>query len=323
MRALGSAFERKFVPFLAATRGNWYSRVMRSRTSRAAWGKLGLLAVVMVGAFAGAPACAGGSACVWKVTGPKGKGTLLVGGSVHALRSIDYPLPAAYNRAFDAAERLVFEIDEKNLSHFEERLTKAGQYPRGESLRDHVAPRTYAYLHHLFGLMQIPEDHYSRCRPWFLVLMLWAPERRGLSEDLGVEGYLLGRARARKKPVDGLETAQEHIAVFSGLTDHQSETLLLLTLISDSRVSGEDDAEGMMAAWRRGDIATLARMPFHDFPAFRERLIDDRNRHWIPKMLGYLGSGRTYFAVVGAAHLGGPQGVLALLQAQGCTSVQL
>src|SRR5438128_9481124 len=42
---------------------------------------------------------AAGHACVWKVTAPKG-GTLYLGGSVHALRSIDYPLPPAYNRAF-------------------------------------------------------------------------------------------------------------------------------------------------------------------------------------------------------------------------------
>ena len=54
------------------------------------------------------------SASVWKVIAPDGS-TLYLGGSIHALRSTDYPLPAAYNRAFDASARIAFEVDEKAL----------------------------------------------------------------------------------------------------------------------------------------------------------------------------------------------------------------
>jgi uncharacterized protein YbaP (TraB family) len=35
------------------------------------------------------------TSCVWKVTGPNGR-ALYLGGSIHALRSTDYPLPSAY-----------------------------------------------------------------------------------------------------------------------------------------------------------------------------------------------------------------------------------
>src|ERR1700682_1298550 len=37
------------------------------------------------------------ASCVWKVSGPNG-GTLYLGGSIHALRKVDYPLPLAFNR---------------------------------------------------------------------------------------------------------------------------------------------------------------------------------------------------------------------------------
>jgi uncharacterized protein YbaP (TraB family) len=70
------------------------------------------------------------SACVWKVTGPGG-GTML-GGSVHALRSSDYPLPAAYNRAFDASSCVVFENDPRRDQRSKE-VVRAGTYPKGDT----------------------------------------------------------------------------------------------------------------------------------------------------------------------------------------------
>src|ERR1051325_11162074 len=53
------------------------------------------LAVGALALFSCLPRAAVASSCVWKVTGPGG-GTMYLGGSVHALRKSDYPLPAAY-----------------------------------------------------------------------------------------------------------------------------------------------------------------------------------------------------------------------------------
>jgi uncharacterized protein YbaP (TraB family) len=274
--------------------------------------ELGLLLVALLVTAVSADASPG---CVWKVTGPTG-GTLYLGGSVHALRSSDYPLPAAYNRAFDASERIVFEVEPKALSGFGDALLKAGHYPKGDSLKNHVDPRTYDYLRRIFALMKIPESKYSQCRPWLLVLLLDSPQS-GVSDELGVDEFLTRRAQANSKPAFGLETAREHSAVFSGLTDKQSEALLLINLIPQS---GVGDRSSIMAAWRRGDVDALARMTresFADFPAFGVRIIGARNRNWMPKVEEYLRGGKTYFVVVGAAHLGGGDGLLALLRARG------
>jgi uncharacterized protein YbaP (TraB family) len=47
-----------------------------------------------------------------------------------------------------------------------------------------------------------------------------------------------------------------------------------------------------------------------------ERIYGQRNRNWIPRIEGYLRSGQTYF-VVGAGHMGGPDGLLSLLRTRG------
>ncbi len=257
------------------------------------------------------------AACVWKVTGPGGK-TLYLGGSVHRLRSIDYPLPSAFNRAFEASNRLVGEVDEKSIDALSKTLMSEGHYAKGDSLKNHVDPRTYDYLRRVFALMKIPETFYSTMRPWLLVVFFEQTSHRNYSNDFGVERFLFQRAKANSIPVSGLESVREHLAVYSGLSDRQSEALLLLDFIPHA--TGGTTVEDIIQAWRRGDVDRLARLnseEFRDFPAFGERMVAARNRRWIPKIESYLKSGNTYFVVVGAGHMGGPEGLLALLRARG------
>src|SRR6267143_3856320 len=107
------------------------------------------------------------AASVWKVTSGAGN-VLYLAGSIHALKSTDYPLPSAYNRAFDASDRLVCEVDPKALEESSKSLLKAGEYPRSDSLKNHVDPRTYDYLRRLFRLLNIPEERFAKFRPWYL-----------------------------------------------------------------------------------------------------------------------------------------------------------
>src|SRR6266446_1698414 len=150
---------------------------------------------------------AAASTCVWKVTGPNG-GTLYLGGSIHALRPIDYPLPPAYNRAFDASSRLAFEEDPKIGATAFKDLIKAGQYPKGDSLKNHVDPRTYDYLRRFFALLNIPEEKFIHFKPWFINVQLSSPSAEYL--NLGVERFLIRRAQANFKPISALESVNEH-----------------------------------------------------------------------------------------------------------------
>lgn len=283
--------------------------------------RLALAALLAAGLLASR--AQGATGCVWKVT-RAGGGTVFLGGSIHALRSTDYPLPPAYNRAFEASDRLAFEVEPKVLSGSGEALIKAGKYPKGDSLKNHVDPRTYDYVRRIFALMKVPEEKFSKYRPWLLVLMLDYPSGKGFSDDLGVDEFLSKRAAVNSKPAIGLESWAEHASVFSGLTDRQSEALLLLSFIPQANGSGE--AARIMSAWRHGDVDALARSTresFGDFPFFGERILGARNRSWLPKVESFARSGKTYFVVVGAAHLGGTDGLLALLRARGYQVEQL
>lgn len=257
------------------------------------------------------------AACVWKVTSGDGK-ILYLGGSVHALRKSDYPLPAPYLQAFDASSRLALEVDKQSLLGLNKVLDSEGKYRRGDSLKKHVDPRTYAWLRRLFELMNIPEENFAKYKPWYIVEILQSGSTHRAMPDMGVDEFLMRRAERKSMPVVGLETMLEHARVFSGLSDRESEILLLSTFIPGASDPALRDK--MISAWRRGEAENLQQMTksgFNEFPAFRERLLDARNRAWVPKIESYLDSGKVYFVVVGSAHFGGGNGVLALLRAKG------
>ena len=244
---------------------------------------------------------------------------------MHALRSTDYPLPDAYNVAFDAASRLVFEIDPKDSAAGYKEITEAGQYPKGDSLKNHVDPRTYDYLRRFFALRNVSEDKFSGFRPWYIDVLLESPPPQLAS--LGVERFLWRRAIANGKPVSGLESRHEHNAIFTNLSERDSEAVLLLLFINLGHAS-EANGKGssMIDTWRRGDADALARQlreGYRDYPSFYDRLINARNRNWIPKIEGFLHSGHTYFVVAGAGHMGGPDGLIALLRNRGNQVEQL
>lgn len=269
-----------------------------------------------------APGTQAASACVWKVTRSDGKIAYL-GGSVHALRASDYPLPPAFMRAFNASSRIAFEVDARALKESSKSLVDHGKYRKGDSLKNHVDARTYAYMRRIFELMDVPESVFSQYRPWFIVLMLQSASTRSALPKAGVDEFLMKQAAKRSMPVVGLESVQEHARIYSGLTDRESEILLLVTFIPSATNSGNDD---IMKAWRRGDAEMLARImdrESQEFPAFNDRLLGARNRAWVPKIEGFLASGHTYFVVAGAGHFGGSKGLLALLRAKGYQIEQL
>ena len=270
------------------------------------------LALVALASAATAPA-----ASVWKVTAPTGA-TIYLGGSIHGLDSTDYPLPAAYNRAFDASSALVIEVDPNVSRRAADKFFKTGFYPKGDSLKNHVDPRTYDYVRRVLHTM--PEAEIAKRKPWMLTMMLWSSG----TNELGVEAFLMNRARANRKPILGLASFREHADVFAGMPDQQAELVLLQTFIPQA--PGTDLKGKILAAWRRGDADTVARISHEmqrDLPTVAYRLIVERNRNWIPKIERYLRERRTYFVVAGAAHMGGPNGVLALLKARGYRIEQL
>jgi hypothetical protein len=157
-------------------------------------------------------------------------------------------------------------------------------------------------------------------KPWMVMLMLSALEaqKAGLDASLGLDKHFYDQATAAKKPVVGLETAAFQIDRFDRMPDALQEQLLRSTL-TELDTQGEE-LKGMVGAWKRGDTTGLEktiRTSFASYPAAYNSLIVERNHNWIPQLQLCLSKPTPCFVVVGAAHMVGPDGLIALLRAKG------
>jgi uncharacterized protein YbaP (TraB family) len=126
------------------------------------------------------------------------------------------------------------------------------------------------------------------------------------------------------KAFGGIETIDEHVEVLGGLSDRDGEILLLDALVYIDQVPRE--LYQTRNAWRRGEVEKLwdldARLR-KEAPWIAARLLDARNAKWVPRIMAEMKSGKPTAIIVGALHFGGPNGLLSLLQRQGCQLEQL
>ena len=279
-----------------------------------------LCASALVCTTSAAQAPASGKHFLWTVR--SGGNVLYLAGSVHALGKDVYPLPAAFEKAFEASNTLVEEI---NLGEVESlsaapMLLAKGMYADGRTFDTAVSKETAALVAEKFKQTGLPIEMFRPMKPWMVMLMLTALEaqKMGLDAALGLDKYFYDKANAAKRPIIGLETAEFQIDRFDKMSDKLQEQMLLSTL-NEFDAQGSE-LKGMIAAWQRGDIAALEKTvlsSFKEYPEAYSSLIVERNRSWIPQLEKCLSRPMPCFVVVGAAHMVGPDGLLNLLKVKG------
>ncbi len=91
-----------------------------------------------------------------------------------------------------------------------------------------------------------------------------------------------------------------------------------MTLEETAQLDTEIDK--LLAAWRGGDIESLAATlsaEYEKFPELYGPLTENRNRAWIPQLVDLLDDEDDYLVIVGALHLVGRNSVVDLLEQRG------
>jgi len=262
---------------------------------------------------------------LWRIASPTVTVHLL--GSVHVASQDIYPLDPRIESAFQRAQTLVLEtsLDPAAQVQMGQKMAAAGIYPPGDSIDLHLDRETLGLLQQRLKTSGAPFTTLRSYRPWFVavILVLDEMQRVGYHPQLGIDTYFAERARNGKRVV-GLETIDEQIALFSGMSDALQEGML------KDALTKLDGLGALMAKaqslWRTGDAKAIEELlvaPMRrDFPDVFRRLFVDRNRKMATAIEGYLKTTGEYFVVVGSGHLIGPEGILDLLQAKSYMPVQ-
>ncbi|CAN5291734.1 TraB/GumN family protein [soil metagenome] len=253
---------------------------------------------------------------LWRVQ--KGDVDAHVFGTIHVLPDGVAWETQRMRAAMAGADRLVLEaagLDDAAGS--QAIFQRMGQSPNLPPIAQRVAPEQRATLEALIAKSGMSEPMLSAYESWaaaMLVSTVMQSELQ-LSGAHGVEPALTDDFRAAGKPVEGLETIEQQFALFDHLPEKTQRAFLSETVGQAGDVRAQFDR--MMAAWLKGDTRAIA----HDFvselasePELVGPLLTDRNRAWADRVAGMHGKP---FIAVGAAHLAGPDNLIALLQAKG------
>ncbi len=277
-----------------------------------------LLMVLVLGS-----ASANAESSVWRVSGRSGE--LFLAGSVHVLRKSDYPLPPEFEAAYARSERLILEADLGAMATpaMQSLMLSLGRYPDGGTLKEHLPNKTYRELSRFCRDRGLSLANLERFKPWMVVIALTFAELQdqGFDPAAGLDNFFYQRAVKDGKPVSGLETPREHIEL---LTSFESavQGALITNFIGEMRTLPRI-LDGMVAAWRSGDVKTLellvAEGMRRDAPELYRALVVERNQRWLESIQRRLSEGQTAMVIVGAAHLVGDDGLLRVLKDGGYT----
>lgn len=241
-------------------------------------------------------------------------------GSIHAGKPSLYPLPEPVERAWQQSRALVMEVNMTSIS--QEQWQEMGSITRlvdGKTLKDHVPPELYRRTLIAAGQNGLTETMLAPLRPWFAAITLTqaALERTGYSGEFGVDQHFAKRASESGKPIVGFETLLEQLGYLASVGDNQT---LMLESTLDELPELKSGFDAVMTAWQSGDQATLINLLKEEMAPpklqawLEQTLLAERNRNWLAKWSTLPNES---FIVVGALHLYGEQGLLALLEQQG------
>ncbi len=186
---------------------------------------------------------------------------------------------------------------------------------------------------------QIPAFMAAKFQPWYLSLMLAVPPcamEAMVSGQRGLDHMIMDQAEIADVPTQALEPYDTLFTLFGGEPiDEQIEML-------QATIAMNRDADALFATLLETYFAEehvkawhISRLAAYDMPGvsrteidamfteMEEVLLIRRNRNWMPVIAEATRQHDTLIVAMGAAHLGGTDGVLNLLAQEGYTLTQL
>ena len=238
-------------------------------------------------------------------------------GTIHILPKDKFELSNSLKRAFDASTTIAMEVDLDMSGAEKIALAQKVMLPDGKTLKDFMAAQDYLQLKaYCIDSLQWSESKFersSKLKPMFFSSVLI---QENMSNMASYEMEFNKMAKKKKKETIGLETIEFQLGLFDQLPMQTQVDMLKQDYKSDMK-----NYDTLLACYLREDLETLGKLMAEEtsaYPEFNELMLVQRNKSWIAPMRAQMQKESTFFGV-GAAHLSGPDGVVALLRAQGFT----
>jgi len=258
-------------------------------------------------------------ALLWKIT-KKGHKDSYVYGTIHLIAAEDYFLPEFTETSLKSTDKIVYEINMEDMNDMGmamDIMTKAFMKD-GTTLSDLMSEEDYKMVTEHFEEMGLPMAFLNKIKPLFLSVLAGGdmdPNALNDGSILSYEMELDELATSAGLSKAGLETIDYQLEIFDKIP-YEAQADMLLESINASSETGLDVLDIYAKIYKEQDLKKMHDMTLEEesgMQAYADILLYDRNRNWIPQ-IDELTKTESVFFAVGAGHLGGTKGVLALLK---------
>ncbi|HMS50710.1 MAG: TraB/GumN family protein [Sphingobacteriales bacterium] len=254
---------------------------------------------------------------LWEISGKKLKKPSYLMGTIHLVWAEHFAWPAQFEAKFKASKQLILEVDMDDPGLIF--ATMIGSQMKNDTTIDQLlSAADFALVDSFFkNKLEMDIAMFKSWKPMLLQTILLQDEKTN-KPTKSVEMELVQLAKEKQKEVLGLETIEEQFAIFDKIP-YTEQANYLLEAIKDGDKS-MTEFETIMKIYTEKNVNAAAAVMNTDtkFGKYEDLLMGNRNKNWIDKIKNYTKQKPSFFAV-GAAHLGGENGVLNLLQKAGYT----
>ena len=256
--------------------------------------------------------------------------TVYLFGTVHILPpELDWRTETI-TAAFDDSEIVYFEVDalsEESQAEMQALVPQLGLNAPGVTLSSMISEETEGHVATIAERIGAPADAFMAqldpLQPWLASLQMAVLQMQaaGYQAGSGAEAALSADAEAAGKATGYFETIEEQLRF---LSDSPMEVQIADFEVGvEQMVEDPDVLTELVQAWAAGDMDHIDQLINEEMrdssPQLYDRLIVQRNRNWIPQIVQALEGADDAFVAVGAGHMPGEEGVIALLEAEGRT----
>jgi uncharacterized protein YbaP (TraB family) len=253
---------------------------------------------------------------LWEISGKGLRSPSYLFGTFHLLCSNDIHFSASLKKALKNAKELYLELDMDDPSMMLSAMTLVNMN-KGEKLTDLYSPAEYERVEHFFkDSLGSSLTLFQNMKPAFLEAMLY-PKMMPCKTISGVEEELMKLAKEDKKEIQGLETMAFQASVFDSIPYTEQARELLKTI--DSINSYKKYFDTMTRIYNNQQLKEIENMFSKSEFGMEENqdiLLNNRNKNWIGQLKTIMKK-EPVFVAVGAGHLVGEQGLIALLRKEG------
>ncbi len=258
------------------------------------------------------------SSLLWKISGKNVKGDAYLFGTMHLIEKDYFIFPKKLQKVVKKSDALVMELE--GLPN----QTEAVGYVmlKEGSFFDYFSPeQTDTILRWAKVKFRMEEatfrSSFSNMKPFAVTQLAIQLHFIGKTESYELSFEEL--AKSANIEIIGLETIAEQMSLFDNLTQEQQAEMVM-----ESIRTGDKSIElvkKMQTVYQSQEIDQLYSLILDEGGVIQEEqadFLDNRNNKWIPQ-IEQIVSEKNAFIAVGAGHLGGPNGVIRLLEKEGYT----